>query len=385
VTAGVDQLVEVDVSVLPGAEALVAAEQAEVLIRRLQAFKLRAVARASQTRAAHGRGAPGVAHVLHAQGVRPGEAKREVLLAERLDSHALTAEAMSTGEISAQHAAVITHTTGQLPPHIRHQGEARLVEAAKTMDPGELRKEGVRVVNDLHPQGPELLQEREERNRRRREFALVPHGEGYAVTGWLDVETAAVVSAVVEAYAAPKPAGQDGPDPRTPAQRRGDALAEAFTALLDAGRLPSTGSGIHVFVTMTLDQLTGASLATADLTGGTITEPISAGAARRLAARAGTIPVVLGGDSEILDLGRTKRHATRAQRRALLYRDRTCTANGCDRPATWTDAHHQTPWSRGGPTDLDNLTLHCGFHHTQAHRDLAHRNHATRDHAQHGG
>jgi hypothetical protein len=37
-----------------------------------------------------------------------------------------------------------------------------------------------------------------------------------------------------------------------------------------------------------------------------------------------------------------------------------------------THAHHDTPWSRGGPTDLTNGRLLCPFHHARAH-DPAYR------------
>lgn len=37
----------------------------------------------------------------------------------------------------------------------------------------------------------------------------------------------------------------------------------------------------------------------------------------------------------------------------------------CDRPPGWCQAHHIIGWIDGGPTDLDNLTLVCGFHHRE--------------------
>ena len=77
---------------------------------------------------------------------------------------------------------------------------------------------------------------------------------------------------------------------------------------------------------------------------------ITAEQARRLACQAGIIPVVLGGKGEILDLGRTRRLFSPAQRKAMAVRDRTCTAEGCDIPAAWCEAHHfKQPWSEGRP------------------------------------
>uniref|UniRef100_UPI0004769CB8 HNH endonuclease signature motif containing protein n=1 Tax=Nocardioides sp. Iso805N TaxID=1283287 RepID=UPI0004769CB8 len=95
--------------------------------------------------------------------------------------------------------------------------------------------------------------------------------------------------------------------------------------------------------------------------------PISAGETRRLACTAAIIPYVLGGQSEPLDLGRARRLFSPAQRKALKIRDQHCRAEGCTVPATWCDAHHENPWSRGGPTDLTNAALLCGHHHRRAH------------------
>ena len=55
---------------------------------------------------------------------------------------------------------------------------------------------------------------------------------------------------------------------------------------------------------------------------------------------------------EILNYGRTRRHATPAQRRALILRDRHCVFPHCDAPPHRCHAHHLTWWSRHGRTDL---------------------------------
>jgi hypothetical protein len=98
-----------------------------------------------------------------------------------------------------------------------------------------------------------------------------------------------------------------------------------------------------------------------------IAQPIDAGAARRLAAKAEIIPVVLGSDSEVLDLGRASRAFTRAQRRALEERDGGCAS--CGRPGAYAEAHHLTWWSRGGTSDLDNGILLCTACHHRVHND----------------
>jgi hypothetical protein len=76
---------------------------------------------------------------------------------------------------------------------------------------------------------------------------------------------------------------------------------------------------------------------------------------------------VLGGNGEILDLGRTRRLFSPAQRRALRARDQRCRAEQCSIPAAWCEAHHQKPWSEGGNTNLDDGILYCSWHHHRAH------------------
>ena len=96
-------------------------------------------------------------------------------------------------------------------------------------------------------------------------------------------------------------------------------------------------------------------------------EVLSAETVRRMACSAGILPLVLDGRGHPLDLGRTRRLFSPAQRLLLWRRDRHCTYPGCSIPATWCDAHHPTWWSRGGTTDLTNAALLCRRHHTLVH------------------
>ena len=114
---------------------------------------------------------------------------------------------------------------------------------------------------------------------------------------------------------------------------------------------------------MTLETLMGG-LAKASLDTG---EVISAGTARRLACEAGIIPMVLGSQSQVLDVGRRRRFHTKSQRLAIAQRDKTCTAPGCDAPPGRCQVHHVIPWSQGGPTTVKDGRLYCSAHHAMAH------------------
>jgi hypothetical protein len=85
----------------------------------------------------------------------------------------------------------------------------------------------------------------------------------------------------------------------------------------------------------------------------------------RLAAEAEVIPVVLSDTGGVLGYGRARRVASAQQCLALAARDKGCSFPGCDRPPAWCESHHIVPWIDGGPTDLDNLTLVCAFHHRE--------------------
>ena len=77
--------------------------------------------------------------------------------------------------------------------------------------------------------------------------------------------------------------------------------------------------------------------------------------------------ILLGADSAVIDVGRSKRKIPGSTRKALNVRDKGCRWPGCDRPATWTAGHHFVHWTKGGPTDLSNLVLLCHRHHWMVH------------------
>jgi hypothetical protein len=52
---------------------------------------------------------------------------------------------------------------------------------------------------------------------------------------------------------------------------------------------------------------------------------------------------------------------------AMGVRDGGCTAEGCDVPPGLCHAHHDEPWSRGGPTNVKTGRLLCGHHHRRLH------------------
>ena len=186
----------------------------------------------------------------------------------------------------------------------------------------------------------------------------------------LDPEGAAILDAAIDPLSRPqRDPDTNDPDPRSPAARRADALLEVIRRGVSApGEAPTTAKA-QVAVTVSLEALVdgvrGSGLTLGD-------ELLTPGTVRRLACDADLVPMVLGTDSEVLDVGRRKRLFTPAMRLLLWRRDRGCTYPGCTVPAQWTDAHHLIHWADGGPTDVELAALLCGRHHTVVHaRQLA--------------
>jgi hypothetical protein len=189
-------------------------------------------------------------------------------------------------------------------------------------------------------------------------------GEGGMVwlRGVLDPEGAAVVRTALEPLA--QRDGKD--DDRNRERRLGDAVVELASRSLDNSLVPQHGSvRPHLQVTTTLETLLqhcGAPAADLEFS-----LPISAKAVERLACDCSVTRILLGADSAVIDVGRSKRVITAPQSKALKIRDKGCRFPGCSRSATYTSGHHLVHWVKGGPTDLSNLVLLCYRHHWMVH------------------
>lgn len=96
--------------------------------------------------------------------------------------------------------------------------------------------------------------------------------------------------------------------------------------------------------------------------------PLPIDTVRRLCCDAEIVPIVLGGRGEVLDVGRSSRTPTRAQRRALRAMHRTCASPDCTVGFESCTIHHVRFWTaHRGPTDLDNLVPLCSRCHHRVH------------------
>jgi hypothetical protein len=210
-----------------------------------------------------------------------------------------------------------------------------------------------------------------------RRYSSQPTGDGMVrISVVLPAEEAALIDAALEAAARAAAESAVGDQPHldeplrhVPRLDRVQALVDVAASYLDT--LPGEPADDHTLVLVhvnaeALDVPAGTSIAsgTCHVEGH---GPIEPATAERLLCTARVQGVLVGQGGKVLNLGRTKRLATRAQRRALKVRDKgICQFSGCH-STSHLDAHHVVHWSHGGPTDLDNLILLCGRHHTLVH------------------
>lgn len=341
-----------------------------------------------------------------------GDVALATALGEGLET---TRQALADGTVSVRHAGIIAETAAQLPEGLsteeREQVEAVLVRDAGRLSPGQLRKTARRAlaaanrsVSEVDAAEDTALRSEEDRAYAASRLTMHDNGDG-TTTGRFTVPTlaASILRKLVQQLASPSReqpsteagrsaghdtnegasaaagrggvtrAGQDSaPGEWDWAHRYGCALVELLEAL-PTDRLHGK-TAATVVVTVGLDQLL-AGLGVAHLDTG---DDLSAAQARRLACQAGILPAVLDGASQPLDLGRSQRFFTEAQRTALAARYSACAADGCDRPYAWCDLHHQTRWVHQGRTDLANAVPLCGWHHRRIH-DPGYEHHVRTD------
>ncbi|MEO5663554.1 MAG: DUF222 domain-containing protein [Nocardioides sp.] len=310
------------------------------------------------------------------------EANRLTWLGRRLSEEVYSPvhTALGGGGVHVDQAWVIVKAVDAIPAEhqdLKPRAVEHLLVAAKDHDAKALKILGRRILDAVAPEVGEAaeakaLADEEAAAARKVSLTLRDLPDG-TTTGRFSLPTAGageMLRKQLMAIAAPKHRAADPEPGETPDRDERPLHARLGWAFIEwieryaADRLPTSGGvSATVVVTMSLGTLMGGLAAASLDTGGRI----SAGQARRLACEAGIIPAVLGGKSEVLDLGRTRRFHSKAQRIAIAHRDGGCTAEGCDLPPAACHVHHDQPWSKGGPTDTDTGRLLCHRHHRVIH------------------
>jgi hypothetical protein len=286
------------------------------------------------------------------------EASRLVRLAEHLGDAPAVRDAFHLGEISDRHASAILTALHSVPAEIRPAFEEACVDFARHCPPDEIAGFADALLDGLGIDKDSDLQRERRHARRGLDLVKTLYGD-HRLSGTLSPEVGAKVAAAFALAAAP--AGPD--DERTLRQRQHDALGAIADHYLASQAPAFTGAPRTVIVTVPLDVLEGRLRdALVPVPGG----ELSADTARRLACDAALIPAVLGGASEILDLGQAGHEFTVAVRRAAWLRDGgSCAFPDCDRPVA--ELHHVTFRRHGGTNSLENAAWLCSYHHWLAH------------------
>ena len=315
--------------------------------------------------AAQARARVRAARATHPQGLPSGAHTPPVL--------PLLAAALDAGQLDEAHVAVVA-TMHALPDTleepVRIEAEQQLVGYAVDFDPDQFRKVAAHLVEVLQPDGAAPNQNQAHGRAELHLGTRNPATGLTPLTGRLDDLSVETLRTAIDGLAAPTPTVDGIPDPRPAATRRAHALVEVLRRALAHADLPTHGGRRpQVTVTLNWDVLRGHA-------GNAVTDDgvtLSPAATRQLLCDAQVIPAVLGGPSQVLDLGRTRRTFPPALRHAIALRDRGCAFPGCDRPPSWTDVHHLRFWDRDlGPTSIANGCLLCSHHHTQIHQQHWH-------------
>jgi hypothetical protein len=289
---------------------------------------------------------------------------------------ACTAIAQAHGLINGEHVKVVRETMNHLPAAVdavtRSQIEADLARTAISVGPKELKDNADRTLFLLDQDGPEPDESERARRRglwkgRQGRDKVIPIKANLTPEAWATWEP------ILAKWAAPgmcNPAdehpcysgtptqAQIDNDTRTLAQRQHDAFVAVGRSVLASGALGQhNGLTTTIIVRTTLQDLE--SRAGIGVTGGGTVIPISD--VIRMAAHANHYLAVFDkATGSALELFRTRRTASAAQRIMLIARDGGCTKPGCTVPAYGTQVHHAArDWAHGGLTNIDELTLAC--------------------------
>ena len=326
--------------------------------------------------------------VARVTGSSGAEARKLVTVGKLLDAPppwlSGVATQVASGEVSVGAAAAITTGLGAPSDSVAADdlldaAERLLIETAG-LPPEKVARRAREVRDELDVAG---VADREALLRSKRFLRLTPQVDGMTrIFGMLDPESAALVTDAIDCVTAPRRGGprfldpdelaraeQLEKDPRTTEQIALDALVEMIriAGAADTGRvfgIRKPAVRVHVDAR---DLETGDRDGYATVEGQTAT--ISIATAEGLACADGYQTVIFHSDGSI-DVGRTQRLFTSRQRIALAAIWGGCAVETCDRPPSWTEAHHSVPWSHGGRTDIADGILLCRHHHM-----LLHNNH----------
>ena len=352
-----------------------------------------------------------------------GESRKNRRAGDTLHTLSHVAAALAAGRIRAEHVYEFTAGITKLGAAVMQDLEEILLPVAETNDPSVLKDTITELHEVLHPDD---LDKKYAAGMERKDLKATKCGDGYHVSGFLDIVAGAKVHAWLKDVSGPEYDGDD----RTPAQRRVDAFCRLFDQALTLIQEQEAQPGGHHTTDTDLPSDNDETSATsesdtaaaeqaqtaqpgdtgADAQPTTGPSPRPRRADTRLLVLAdletllrlpGAAPATLAGyghigtqllgylacgsdltgiltdgvtdgpvpQADVLNVGRTHRLATVRQRDAVIARqDGVCAAPGCG--LTYLEIHHVAWWDRDtGATDLSNLVGICSRCHHLVHQN----------------
>jgi hypothetical protein len=301
--------------------------------------------------------------IAHRCAMVPADAKRHVRLARGLTTLPRVAAAFAHGDITRAHAVQIVSANTPERAAAFDELEATFVEAARRMDPKALRTVVRYACDALDGGSPDA----------RTPSSLhmsVSIDQRVFLDANLHADDGEIVMTAINAEADRK---GHGPDRRSAAQRRADALVAICRRAIDRGEVGDGRRVLpYILAVADVERITGDATLISDARAeATYTGTLSNATLERLLCDCKISRVLTAGTSEILDFGRATRIVPPKLWAALVARDRGCVTPGCGAPPAQCEAHHKTPWQHGGETNITNTELRCWHCHDHIHRDTS--------------
>jgi hypothetical protein len=333
----------------------------ELISGMVELERLRRIAVFERRRGAERHGYSSVtAFLKHRCRMAAGRAHRAVGRSRVLSAARTTLRAWTSGRLSTDQATLLLDQAVAMPSRFA-EAEAELPAIVENLTVTDTRRALGYWRQSVDGPGTELT-ELEEQGMRG--ISTSPTLGGMVrIDGWMTRLAGEALISALEALLPPP--GDD--DIRTPRQRRHDALEDLARHYLEGPDTPTVGGEKpHVNVVCDIPALQGIAGGLHETEGGLL---LTIAEIRTITCDCSLSRIVLGPDSEIIDVGRRTRIIPAAVRRAVIARDRHCTWPGCDRNPRWCDVHHIQHRADQGPTQPSNLRLVCRYHHGRIHRE----------------
>lgn len=313
---------------------------------------------------ASGKDAPGL--LAAAAGTARGAARKRLGVAAQLDAVPACHDAFANGELSIDQAAVIAPVAAVSP-----KGAGDLVEAAKTSSVKELRAVAARALQQAR--GEQDAVERARRLHARRYCRTSVTEDGGlrldALLGPLDGASvlAALEKEADEIWKRSADAGQL----ETQDHCRADALVALLSGKASSAGGPASAGRPRIRhgdgTPDVLVRVDAAALVRGEVQEGECCEiagigPVPVEHARQLIGD-GFFTLLVQDGIDIRTVTSTSRAIPNRVHKALLLRDANCVVPGCGSTERLEIDHWRIDFSRGGPTELDNLCRLCTLHH----------------------